>query len=150
MFTFIHTYTEESWDGLVKHGMFRDGDGLKVMHANQRPEWFLFNQKAAIGKPLEQIINRACLHDLAIIVYIKTANRSIPLCIERFVLFLGDFMQQSPSCLFADSRSGSVVHAKPISDQSTVIHALRAVFFKISAYGSSQFRNICAHNASGR
>lgn len=54
MFTFMHIYTEESWNGLVKHGMFRDGDGLKVMHANKRPEWFLFNQKAAIGKPLEQ------------------------------------------------------------------------------------------------
>lgn len=54
MFTFMHIYTEESWNGLVKHGMFRDGDGLKVMHANKRPEWFLFNRKAAIGKPLEQ------------------------------------------------------------------------------------------------
>lgn len=54
MFTFIHTYTPESWDGLSKHGMFRRGDGLKVMHACERPDWFRFNQMAAVGSPLEQ------------------------------------------------------------------------------------------------
>ena len=54
MFTFMHTYTPDSWDGLTKHGLFRRGDGLKVLHAGQRPDWFRFNQMAAIGSPLEQ------------------------------------------------------------------------------------------------
>ena len=32
MFRFIHTYTQASFPGLVKSGLWREGDGLKLMH----------------------------------------------------------------------------------------------------------------------
>ena len=52
MFTFVHTYSDESWQGVLKNGMFRADDGLKVMQTNNKKDAFLFNNRAAIGSPL--------------------------------------------------------------------------------------------------
>ena len=49
MLTFIHTYTEDSWQGLVKNGLWRDGDGLKLMHKPDMPPPYDFNYIAAPG-----------------------------------------------------------------------------------------------------
>ncbi len=56
MFTFVHTYNDESYAGLLKHGMLRAGDGLKVMQTNYKADPFLFNNRAAIGSPLDKIL----------------------------------------------------------------------------------------------
>ena len=52
MMTFIHTYTEDSWAGLVKNGLWRDGDGLKLMHKPDFPPPYDFNRIAAPGGDL--------------------------------------------------------------------------------------------------
>ncbi len=54
MLTFMHTYTPESWEGLVRRGLWRDGDGLKVMHAVSMPPEADFNRIAAPGAPLSR------------------------------------------------------------------------------------------------
>lgn len=43
MFRFIHTYTEDSFEGLFKAGLWREGDGLKLMHKNYMPQEKSFN-----------------------------------------------------------------------------------------------------------
>ncbi len=48
MLTFIHTYTEDSFEGLFRQGLFREGDGLKLMHTNFLPKARGFNE---IAKP---------------------------------------------------------------------------------------------------
>ena len=56
MLTFIHTYTAESFPGLRESGLWRDGDGLKLMH---KPEYLPphdFNYSAAVGSPLEKLL----------------------------------------------------------------------------------------------
>ena len=52
MFTFIHTYTPESWEGLIRNGLWRDGDGLKLMHTVGMPEEASFNRVLAPGSQL--------------------------------------------------------------------------------------------------
>ena len=52
MLTFIHTYTEDSWQGLVKNGLWRGGDGLKLMHKPDMPPPYDFNHIAAPGGDL--------------------------------------------------------------------------------------------------
>ena len=53
---FIHIFTEDSWDGLLRNGLFREGDGLKVMQINYRPPHLQFNQLAAIGGKLDRLL----------------------------------------------------------------------------------------------
>ncbi len=52
MLTFIHTYTEESWQGFLKNGLWREGDGLKLMHTVYLPEGRDFNRVLGPGTPL--------------------------------------------------------------------------------------------------
>ena len=55
-FTFIHTYTPESFPGLAKAGLWRTGDGLKLMH---KPAFLPpqdFNTVAAVGSQLERLL----------------------------------------------------------------------------------------------
>ncbi len=54
MFRFIHTYTEESFPGLAAKGLWREGDGLKLMHTNYLPAERSFNEIAKIGGLLHQ------------------------------------------------------------------------------------------------
>lgn len=56
MFTFIHTYTPDSWDGLLKNGLFRGGDGLKLMSTPYMPEPAGFNAAAGPGSPLQAVL----------------------------------------------------------------------------------------------
>ncbi len=49
MFHFIHTYTEDSFPGLFEKGLWRDGDGLKLMHKNYLPKELSFNEIAKVG-----------------------------------------------------------------------------------------------------
>ncbi len=49
MFKFIHTYTEDSFRGLFEKGLWRDGDGLKLMHKNYLPKERSFNEIAKVG-----------------------------------------------------------------------------------------------------
>lgn len=57
MFTFIHTFTKEGWKGLNEKGLWRKGDGLKIMHKNYGKEHLKFHEIAKIGGPLEQILS---------------------------------------------------------------------------------------------
>ena len=52
MFSFIHTYTPYSWDGMIKNGLVRPGDGLKIMHKVHYPYRESFNVIARPGTPL--------------------------------------------------------------------------------------------------
>nr|MCR5263036.1 hypothetical protein [Clostridiales bacterium] len=52
MFSFIHTYTEDSFEGLIKNGLLRRGDGLKLMHKPYMPAPYDFNHIAAAGGDL--------------------------------------------------------------------------------------------------
>ena len=52
MFTFMHTFTPESWPGLLRNGLWRDGDGLKMMHTVYMPEGKDFGCAARPGSPL--------------------------------------------------------------------------------------------------
>ena len=56
MLTFLHTYTEESFPGLEANGLWRKGDGLKLMHKPGFEPPFDFNTAAAVGSPLERLI----------------------------------------------------------------------------------------------
>ncbi len=49
MFRFIHTYTEDSFPGLFEKGLWREGDGLKLMHKNYLPKERSFNEIAKVG-----------------------------------------------------------------------------------------------------
>ncbi len=49
MLRFIHTYTEGSFEGLFEKGLWRDGDGLKLMHKNYLPKEYSFNEIAKVG-----------------------------------------------------------------------------------------------------
>ena len=56
MFTFIHTYTRDSFEGLVKAGLWRDGDGLKLMHKPGFAPPDDFNSALAPGAPLHRLL----------------------------------------------------------------------------------------------
>ncbi len=49
MLKFIHVYTEESFQGLFEKGLWREGDGLKLMHKNYLPKERSFNEIAKVG-----------------------------------------------------------------------------------------------------
>lgn len=57
MFRFIHTYTPESFPGLAKAGLWRAGDGLKLMHKPASRPPHDFNTVAAVGSPLERLLS---------------------------------------------------------------------------------------------
>ena len=52
MLTFMHIYTPESWPGIEKNGLWRNGDGLKLMHTVSMPEEASFNRVLAPGSQL--------------------------------------------------------------------------------------------------
>ena len=56
MLTFIHTYTAASFPGLIKSGLWREGDGLKLMHKPGFTPPDDFNSIAAVGLPLERLL----------------------------------------------------------------------------------------------
>ena len=56
MFKFIHTYTNESFEGLFKNGLFREGDGLKLMHKNYLPDEKSFNNYASKDSKLFSVL----------------------------------------------------------------------------------------------
>ena len=56
MLTFIHTYTEDSFPGLAARGLWRDGDGLKLMHKPGFVPPNDFNTAAAPGSKLESLL----------------------------------------------------------------------------------------------
>ena len=56
MFHFIHTYTEDSFPGLVSSGLWRVGDGLKLMHKPGFLPPHDFNSAVAPGAPLERLL----------------------------------------------------------------------------------------------
>ena len=56
MFRFIHTYTRASFPGLVKTGLWRNGDGLKLMHKPGFLPPHDFNSAFAPGAPLEKLL----------------------------------------------------------------------------------------------
>ncbi|MBE6731907.1 MAG: hypothetical protein E7564_09480 [Ruminococcaceae bacterium] len=56
MFRFIHTYTNESFEGLFKNGLFREGDGLKLMHKNYLPDEKSFNNYASKDSKLFSVL----------------------------------------------------------------------------------------------
>ena len=56
MFRFIHTYTAESFPGLARQGLWRDGDGLKLMHKPGFGPPFDFNTAVLAGTPLEKLL----------------------------------------------------------------------------------------------
>ena len=53
---FFHVYNEECIKGLEKNGMLNQDSGFKIQHAFSVPESRKFNQMAAKGSPLYQII----------------------------------------------------------------------------------------------
>lgn len=57
MLRFIHTYAPGIFSALQKSGLWREGDGLKLMH---KPGFLPpddFNHVAAVGSPLEQLLS---------------------------------------------------------------------------------------------
>ncbi len=58
MFKFIHTYTEDSFQGLFEKGLWREGDGLKLMHKNYLPKERSFNEIAKAGGLLYERIKQ--------------------------------------------------------------------------------------------
>lgn len=56
MLTFMHTYTPSSWEGLIKKGLWRKGDGLKLMHKTYFPPEKRFNRAADTGSRLFAIL----------------------------------------------------------------------------------------------
>ena len=52
MFSFIHTYTADTVEGLFRQGLFRKGDGLKMMHKSYLPSEYQFNEMGAVGGKL--------------------------------------------------------------------------------------------------
>lgn len=65
MFTFVHTYAQDVFPALVKSGLWRRGDGLKLMHKPGFEPPHDFNTAAAVGSPLEKL-----LHELRCPFYI--------------------------------------------------------------------------------
>ncbi len=62
MFSFIHTYKEDSFQGLFEKGLWREGDGLKLMHKNYLPKERSFNEIAkADGILYNRIKELGCL-----------------------------------------------------------------------------------------
>ncbi len=57
MFRFIHTYTPPAFPALVKSGLWREGDGLKLMHKPGFAPPHDFNTMLAEGSPLERLLN---------------------------------------------------------------------------------------------
>ena len=55
-FRFIHTYTEQAFPALAISGLWREGDGLKLMHKPASVPPFDFNTAAAVGSPLERLL----------------------------------------------------------------------------------------------
>ncbi len=68
MFRFIHTYTEDSFPGLFEKDLWREGDGLKLMHKNYLPEHRSFNEIAKVGG----------------ILYSRLKELNCPFYIDRF------------------------------------------------------------------
>lgn len=61
MLTFIHTYTEDTFEGLFRKNLFREGDGLKMMHKMYIEESHSFNHAAQPGTPLyERVKSLRC------------------------------------------------------------------------------------------
>ena len=56
MFTFFHTYTRDSFPALLKSGLWREGDGLKLMHKPAFQPPHDFNTALAPGAPLETLL----------------------------------------------------------------------------------------------
>lgn len=56
MFQFIHTYLEEAWEGLLSSGLFRSGDGLKVMNKPTYTPDRQFNVRCAEDSKLFAIL----------------------------------------------------------------------------------------------
>ena len=56
MLTFFHTYTEAAFPALVKSGLWREGDGLKLMHKPDYRPPHDFNAALAPGAPLETLL----------------------------------------------------------------------------------------------
>ena len=56
MLTFFHTYTERAFPALVKSGLWREGDGLKLMHKPAFQPPHDFNTALSPGAPLEKLL----------------------------------------------------------------------------------------------
>ena len=56
MLTFLHTYTADSFRGLIRSGLWRTGDGLKLMHKPAFRPPHDFNTVAVPGAPLERLL----------------------------------------------------------------------------------------------
>ena len=74
MFTFIHTFTPESWEVLNKSGLFREGDGLKIMHKPYLSEDISFNKAANEESKLFKILS-----EIKCPFYIDRLQGGIPL-----------------------------------------------------------------------
>lgn len=74
MLTFMHTYTPESWEGLVKNSLFREGDGLKIIHTPYFPPEWEFNRA---GQPEQPLFRR--LEELNCPFYIDRLQGGMPL-----------------------------------------------------------------------
>ena len=61
MFQFLHGYTPESWNGMVKNGLVGDHDGIRVCHCIMNKESDKFNAIARKDGPLYHILKeRRC------------------------------------------------------------------------------------------
>ncbi len=56
MFTFIHTFTNEGWKGIIEKGLWSEGDGLKIMHTSYIKDHLKFHNIAKEGSKLETIL----------------------------------------------------------------------------------------------
>ncbi len=73
MFKFIHTYTEDSFPGLFAQGLWREGDGLKLMHKNYLPPHRAFNEIAKVDGLLYRRVR-----ELNCLFYIDRFQGGIP------------------------------------------------------------------------
>lgn len=87
MFTFMHTYTYESWNGMIKKGLFRQGDGIKMTHSCRLSEEYEFNQIAKSGEHLYEL-----LRELDCPFYIDRLQGGIPL--PHWYHFKGELIEQ--------------------------------------------------------
>lgn len=55
---FIHTYTEQAFPALIRSGLWRDGDGLKLMHKPGFLPPYDFNTACARGSSLELLLRK--------------------------------------------------------------------------------------------
>ncbi len=60
MLTIIHNYHPVYIRGLMEHGMFQKGDGLKITQHWATPENMKFNKVAAVGGPLHRLVQEMC------------------------------------------------------------------------------------------